>query len=347
VTTSTPSGPDPRGPLLHWYRTPLPADVFRRLHERSNARGFVQAAGFLAITASTATLTFWSWRHWPWPYTVLCLLAHGTVSHFYVNGMHELGHGTVFRTRALNAFFLRVYSFLGWHHPEIFNASHQRHHRYTLHPPDDQEVVLPMKLSVAAFLEHAVAHPRWFWWTLRNAWRISRGRFETPWELVCFPPDQPELRVVPVRWARLLLGGHVLVAVVAIALGYWIIPVILSCGPFIGGWLFYLCNNTQHAGRLDNVADFRLCCRTMLPNPVVRFLYWQMNYHIEHHMYAAVPCYHLKGLHAAIRHDLPPCYGIVGAWREIILVLRAQRANPAFIPAIALPPARPAPAGAA
>lgn len=43
----------------------------------------------------------------------------------------------------------------------------------------------------------------------------------------------------------------------------------------------------QHAGLSDNVPDFRLCCRTMILNPFFRFLYWHMNYHTEHHMYAA------------------------------------------------------------
>lgn len=323
--------------LIDWYRTSLPSDVFKRLHERSDWRGAVQTVGFLAIVAGTAGLTLWSWRYWSWPVTLACLFVHGTVSHFHVNGMHELGHGTVFKTKALNAFFLRVLSFLGWHHPEIFNASHQRHHRYTLHPPDDQEVILPMKLSVGGFLENLIANPRWFWWTLKYAWRICRGQFQTPWELVCFPPDEPELRTAPIRWARILLGGHVLVAVVSIALGWWMIPVVLSCGPFIGGWLFYLLNNTQHAGRQDNVPDFRLCCRTIVPNPLVRFIYWRMNYHVEHHMYAAVPCYNLGRLHAAIRHELPPCPGILGAWREIITVMRRQAVEPGYVPEIALP----------
>ena len=91
--------------IVDWYRTPLPSDLFKKLHQRSDGRAFVQSSGFLAIAATTGTLTFWSWGHWPWYATVLCFFLHGTVSHFYVNGMHELGHGTVFRTKWLNAVF--------------------------------------------------------------------------------------------------------------------------------------------------------------------------------------------------------------------------------------------------
>lgn len=328
--------------IVDWYRTPLPSALFKSLHERSDFRAFVQTGGFLAIAAGTGTLAFWSWSHWSWPYTVLCVFLHGMVSNFYINGMHELGHGTVFKTRALNAFFVRVVSFFGWNHPDMFNASHQRHHRYTLHPPDDQEVILPVTLTVKNFVEQAICNPRGLIWVVKYSWRIAAGRIgsEGGWEAICFPVDQPQLRRAPILWARCLLGGHIVIALASLYFGLWIIPVLVSCAPFIGGWLFFLCNNSQHVGRHDNVPDFRLCCRTILPNPVVRFLYWQMNYHTEHHMYAAVPCYNLKRLHEAIRHELPPCHGLIGAWREIGAIMRQQAANPAYKPEIVLPAAK-------
>jgi len=56
-----------------------------------------------------------------------------------------------------------------------------------------------------------------------------------------------------------------------------------------------------------------------------------MNFHIEHHMYAAVPCYRLGALHRAIRHDLPPCpHGLVDTWREIAAIQRLQEADPGY-----------------
>ena len=82
---------------------------------------------------------------------------------------------------------------------------------------------------------------------------------------------------------------------------------------------------------MDNVNDFRLCARTIDLNPVLRFFYWQMNYHIEHHMFAALPCYNLGKLHAAIRHDSPaPAPGLYAAWREIAAILRRQKVEPEY-----------------
>ena len=115
-----------------------------------------------------------------------------------------------------------------------------------------------------------------------------------------------------------------------------------SLAPFYGGWLFFLCNNTQHIALQDNVPDFRLCCRTFTVNPLVQFLYWHMNYHTEHHMYAAVPCYRLGRLHRLIRHDLPACpRGIAATWKEIGAILKIQNQNPDYQHLAACPNPRP------
>ena len=71
-----------------------------------------------------------------------------------------------------------------------------------------------------------------------------------------------------------------------------------------GRWLAHFFAFTQHAGLAENVLDHRLNSRTVYMNPVLRFLYWNMNYHIEHHMFPMVPYHALPELHAgaARRH---------------------------------------------
>ena len=133
------------------------------------------------------------------------------------------------------------------------------------------------------------------------------------------------------NWARLALAGHTVLVIVSLALGWWLVPVLVTLAPFYGGWLLFLCNNTQHIGLTDNVSDYRLCCRTILLNPFLTFLYWHMNYHTEHHMYAAVPCYNLAKLHRQIKADLPPCpVGLVETWKGIISILRKQQLDPTY-----------------
>jgi fatty acid desaturase len=170
-----------------------------------------------------------------------------------------------------------------------------------------------------------------FRWMLGHTFRIARGRIAPGWETVLFPPDAVVERARLVRWARIVLGGHLVIVAGSLALGWWTVPVVTTLAPFYGGWLFFLHNNTQHVGLTDNEPDFRVSCRTMVVNPFFRFLYWHMNWHTEHHMYAAVPCYRLHALHRAIRHDLPPVpVGLAATWREIAAILARQAADPAY-----------------
>jgi fatty acid desaturase len=63
-----------------------------------------------------------------------------------------------------------------------------------------------------------------------------------------------------------------------------------------------------------------------------------MNWHTEHHMYSAVPCYNLKKLHDAICHDLPPPpVGIIETWKVISLALQAEAKDPSWRAIVALP----------
>ncbi len=58
-----------------------------------------------------------------------------------------------------------------------------------------------------------------------------------------------------------------------------------------GAWHHVMIGLLQHGGLADNVIDHRLNSRTVYMNPISRFIYWNMNYHVEHHMFPMVP-YH-------------------------------------------------------
>jgi MocE subfamily Rieske [2Fe-2S] domain protein len=90
-------------------------------------------------------------------------------------------------------------------------------------------------------------------------------------------------------------------------------------------------NTPQHAGLAENVLDHRLNCRTVYMNPISRFIYWDMNYHVEHHMFPLVPYHELARLHQVIKSDCPTPYpSILSAWREILPTVLRQRKDPAY-----------------
>ena len=316
---------------IHWYRSPIDRETLARLNHRNDAKGLVQTMGHLALLMVTSAAAFYAAAQQSWLLLLLILFLHGTIYAFLLNGFHELCHSSVFNTPALNRLFLGLFSFLGQYNPILFWTSHQEHHKYTLHPPDDLEVVLPVELTLQSFLKCAVVNP----WGFYNRWKgvvwLSLGRLEGEWENILFPPSKPAHREQLFNWARTLLIGHLLLLALSLYFGVWLLPVLITAAPYYAGWLLYLCNNTQHAGLADYKPDFRLCTRTIILNPVVQFLYWHMNFHTEHHMYAAVPCYNLSHLHQEITQDLPPSpVGLYATWRQIITILQRQKVDPNY-----------------
>jgi len=316
---------------IAWYKTPLSREALAVLNERSDWKGLFQAVGHLGLLVLTGAAAWYAAERLPWPILLLILFVHGTIFSFLGAAFHELCHQTVFKTRALNTLFLHLISWLSWGNPVWYWASHQEHHKYTLHPPDDLEVVLPYELTLKSFLHNSLVNPWGLNYSLRMHVRLSLGRFKGKWEDTLFPESAVALRRRVIYWDRLFLLGHILVLAVSVYFRLWLVPVLITLAPFYGGCLLYLCGNTQHSGLQDNVPDFRLCTRTFLVNPFVQFLYWHMNYHIDHHMYAAVPCYNLGKLHTLIKHDLPACpVGLLATWKEIIAIVRQQQIDPHY-----------------
>jgi fatty acid desaturase len=256
---------------------------------------------------------------------------HGACCAFLINGFHELVHESVFKEPWLNRFFLRIYSFLGWYNHIAFWASHSEHHRFTLHPPDDLEVVLPQQVSFKAILKFGIIDFSGLRGVIPGTLRVAKGEVNGEWETYLFTKKKPEMRPALHRWAQLVLVGHGLIAVVSIATGYWPVLIAVSFGRFFGSGVQFLCNATQHIGLVDEYPDFRICCRTFYLGPVLGFLYWHMNYHTEHHMYAGVPCYNLSRLHRLVKSEMPVCTsGLVETWKQIAWILKRQAEDPSY-----------------
>ena len=305
---------------INWHRTKLPTGMLAKLNERSDLKGTVQTLGFLTTMLVTGTASFYFWSVENWWGMITALFLHGTITSFFINAVHELIHGTVFKTKWANEFFASLFGFLGIINHKMFWYSHTEHHKYTLHPPDDLEVVVPIYHSTTKYATSFLINIHFYQDFLTNI-RYCFGKFTGPWEPVLVPPHASHRKRKVVRASRIMITGHLLITAISLYFGYWIIPIIVTFHGAYGAWLFFLCNNTQHSGLTENINDFRLNCRTFYLNPIARFFYWHMNWHIEHHMYAAVPCYNLRKLHYAIKHELPRISsGLIETWVEIAYI---------------------------
>lgn len=320
-------------PTIRWYRTALAKDTLRRLSVRSDLRGAAHALLHLAVLLLCLASAVAGQRAGSWLQVLAAVFLFGMVARFSVNALHELAHGTVFRNVRFNRLFADVFAFFANVNRPYFWLSHREHHRYSLHPPHDREVEEPELYELGSFLRQGILSLdiRLSLDPFAEQWRLARGVARGDWQrhLLTLASER-ELSEVRGH-ARGLLLAHVVTALSAVALDAWIVPAMLLLSRQFGTLPFLLCNSSQHAGLIDRVDDFRLCCRSFYLAWPLRFLYWNMNYHIEHHMYPAVPFYQLSRLHKAIRHDLPNIHrGLLPVWREIFAVVKRQRVDPDF-----------------
>lgn len=333
---------------VKWYRSPVDSKRMQELTERSNLQGWIQAGGHLALFVTTGILTYIFWAQQSWVGFVLALFVHGTISSFFEGiAPHELAHGSVFISKPLNKFFLYIFSFLSWWDFYDYATSHDYHHRYTLYPEGDRENLLPLEpslslpLLVQLFTVNVFSQPSRNFSkggliatmvaTVRSAFgRVGPTSIPFNEWLQALHADKPEEHLKSIRWNRVLLLLHGALLVASIASGLWVLPLIISLPTFIGNWAVYFLGMTQHCGLRTNVADFRKCSRSIKLNPLAEFLYWHMNWHIEHHMYVAVPCYNLKKLAAEIADDMPEPRSLLDAWREMRDAWHRQKTDPDF-----------------
>ena len=117
----------------------------------------------------------------------------------------------------------------------------------------------------------------------------------------------------------------------SIAIGSILPLMFVGLPSFYGAWLHLVFNLTQHAGLAEDVLDHRLNTRTVYLNPIFRFIYWNMNYHVEHHMFPMAPYHALPAVHQAIKADTPPAYrSLWEAYREIVPTLLRQLEDPSY-----------------
>jgi len=307
-----------------WYQSPVPRDTMRRLLTRKNGPAIRDTLLLITILASTAVATILLWGTW---YAVIPYLIYAV---FYATSSdsrwHECGHGTAFRTDWMNNVVYEVASFMVMRESVVWRWSHTRHHSDTIIVGRDPEIQVPrppdikgLVLSLINFNNYKTYYPS----LVRHALGKVIDAEKT------FIPETEFSKIY--RNSRICLVIYSAIIGASIVLQSWI-PIFLFILPqFFGTWLMIIHNTTQHAGLAENVLDHRLNCRTVYMNPISRFIYWNMNYHVEHHMFPLVPYHALPKLHKIVKSDCPPPYpNIYSAWKEILPTLLKQVKDPAY-----------------
>ena len=320
----------------HWYRTTIPRAEMKRLMKRADQPALRDTAilfGLIALFAVAAIAlmpSLWSVPFW---------LAYGVL---YGSAMdsrwHECGHGTAFKTRWKNMAVYQVASFCMIRDPYCWKFSHARHHSDTIIVGRDPEVAIMRPVVMLKMLANLVG-------LIDVQDGLRRMAIHATGRILPDEADYVAEVFFPkiVRTARIWVAIYAATLVTAVVLQSWVPLLLIGLPRLYGCWHMVLCGWLQHGGLADNVLDHRLNCRTVCMNPVSRFLYWNMNYHVEHHMFPLVPYYRLPELHEACAFDFPaPNRSILSGYAEMLPALWRQRTDPDFhlrrpLPATATP----------
>ena len=306
-----------------WYQCQVPREAMRALLERRDGPAIRDTLLWFALIIGFGAATYALWGTW-W-----ALLAYIPYAVLYASTSdsrwHEAGHGTAFRTDWMNNALYEIASFMVMRESTIWRWSHTRHHSDTIIVGRDPEIAVPRPpdLRALALSFFGIATYRTYFTRIVLH---SLGRM-TPDERTFVPESEfPKVHMK----ARIYLAIYA--AVIGLAIyTHSLLPLFyVGLSNLFGSWLMVIYGYTQHAGLAENVLDHRLNCRTVYMDPVHRYLYWNMNYHVDHHMFPLVPYHALPRLHALIKDDCPEPYpGIINAWREIVPTVFRQVKDPA------------------
>ncbi|MBU4459296.1 MAG: fatty acid desaturase [Verrucomicrobia bacterium] len=315
-----------------WYTPPIAREDLRALLERRDGPAVRDTILWFGLLIGFGA---WGCTEWGSAWAVLPFLLYGVL---YASSSdsrwHEAGHGTAFRTDWMNTALYEIASFMVMRESTPWRWSHTRHHSDTIVVGRDPEISVPRPPNlwnlILGFFNLNKFRGYWRQILLHTCGRLTEAERQ-------YIPESEHAKVFFKARIYLLVYAGVLGA--ALGTGSLLPLMLVGLPNLYGAWLMPIYGFTQHAGLAENVLDHRLNCRTVRMNRLNRFLYWNMNYHVEHHMFPLVPYHALPRLHELVKADMPRPYdGLIEAWREIVPAVLRQRLDPGYFVTRALPP---------
>lgn len=315
-----------------WYHSDVPRKTMKQLMKRSDSpaiRDTLLWFALLGVSGGGGILLWGSW--WCVPFFAVYGVLYGSASD---SRWHECGHGTAFRTRWMNDVVYNIASFMQMRNPVNWRWSHARHHTDTIIVGRDPEITVMRPPHLLKYAGYFIGIPSTYEMfkvlVLNAAGIVSDDQKDYIPEAEWHTPIWP---------ARIHVGIQAIAVIWAIS-SWSLLPLMIIGGPRIyGAWHMVMTGLLQHGGMAEDVLDHRLNSRSVLMNPISRWLYWNMNYHVEHHMFPMIPYHALPELHELIKHDLPAANpSILQAYGEMIPAMRRQMVDPTYSIRPELPP---------
>ena len=261
----------------------------RALLERSDRKGLERLAIHLGLIALSSLGIYYAQGSL---LLVPAVIVQGILIVYLFSPLHEVGHYTPFRSRWLN-------DAVGWPCGVaiIWNSAyyyyfHIWHHRYIQDPTRDPELGSPKPRNLYEYVRRLSGFD-YLKGNIRAQLLMLAGRFDT------MPYFPAAARAAARRSVAAQFAVYAVLAVVALrypgpVLLYWLVPLLVGY-PFLMIVLM-----PEHAGCADSGDNFANTRTTYAWWPL-RLIFWNMNYHAEHHANPAIPFHALPAAHQAMK----------------------------------------------
>jgi fatty acid desaturase len=314
----------------------LSAAELAPLTELSDLRSLAAVAQTVGVIALAIAFGVWAW---PSPWIVLSIIVVGVQQHALFILAHEAAHYRLLRRRALNDAIGRAIGMAGAISMCTYRVIHRLHHNNLYTEEDPDTAIHGGYPRGTAYLWKKLAQDVVGW----NAWKTFAYFFGAPalndqTQRAARPLDDtsPQLR----RAARLdrwfVVAFQLLAPLACFALGgwrgvaqyaaFWLVPMLTVLQPILR--LRAIC---EHGATIDFSSPLTAARSNRTDggtlNVLGRVLLFphHVNYHLEHHLYPAVPHYHLPRLHRLLAEkgalegaevrDLGETFGLIFAPR--------------------------------
>jgi beta-carotene hydroxylase len=223
---------------------------------------------FISLTAPFAWIALYftfAWLH-VWPLGVACLICLSFVTYGSVS--HDLVHGNLGLSPKTNIFLLSLIEALCLRSGHAYRQAHLHHHARFPHPDDIEGAAAGMSLT-KTILEGIIFQPR-IW-----CWAVRRSKKDRPAILL---EGAIALTIALTSIALLPFSPIFFVYASLMICGTWVIPLATS----------YIPHDARAASALSQTRRFRGTVASVLAAGHL--------YHLEHHLYPAVPHHHWPAL---------------------------------------------------
>ncbi len=270
----------------------------KSLSRRSDWPGLAYLGAWAGLLIATGCLV---WFALGTPYVWPAMFVYGVVLTVPAYSLsHETAHGTAFRTRWLNETVFWVTSLLYGEEPLHRRYTHTNHHTHTWYVGLDSQMPFDTPLTFWGWL-YDISGASLHRFQFRVLRQIATKRF-TPLMLSVSPKAELPKMTRNARLFCLIYLGVIVLIATGIGwplLWFYVLP------RLIGGPIMLMFNIIQHAEMQENSPSIIDSTRTFRTDRVGRFLYLNMNNHVEHHLYPQVPFYSLPELHKEVADRTP------------------------------------------